>query len=607
MLTGGLVFAQPFTCNTPTRAIKQMAPEVVARTPDGTLCSRVFVQVDYAIVEHFGLTAARAHVEGLMAEVAVPYADIDVELSYEYDYLTSPQYTAGGSYEMLLQFQQANPGINEDVAILLYLDSSGGIAWVDVSCRDNSPYKYAFANITTNYLPYREGFSWSVEVVAHELGHNYGSQHTHDQAWNGNGTAIDGCGGGGGPIPGDGGTIMSYCHLNPVGINFEKGFHPQVAAVIRANIYARCTDCANPGGPDDPDPPVVNECTDYPVFLDLIADAYPEETRYQVTNAQGAIIHTAGPFTRDLAGESISDTLCLTQGCYTYTIFDENGLAPNPNFPCGGGLFYVGDPFGEFGSGQDFTGSESVQICLGVDPPTGECLPAGPYPDHLEPYVNQDRQGGVSVSGENFVKITGNSWQYYGMNYSFTVNTVLEGDVFRDGNGEIHGIAFVDQVGALAPANTIQFGGTQDWGIEFPEIPVGVWTPVSIPVGLWVGPGDYTHVVLINDHDVPFATAVTGWRNLEFCESGAADLKKAWPQVRGTVEDEVVEDIILIKPYPNPARDSVTLPYSDLYHLFTAEGKHIETGYSNTIDLQLLPPGLYLIAQGGKTFKIVKQ
>ncbi|MBL0009099.1 MAG: hypothetical protein IPP25_18495 [Saprospiraceae bacterium] len=55
-----------------------------------------------------------------------------------------------------------------------------------------------------------------------------GSPHTHACAWNGNNTAIDGCGpaagyneGCNGPLPQDG-TIMELCHLaSGVGIDFN--------------------------------------------------------------------------------------------------------------------------------------------------------------------------------------------------------------------------------------------------------------------------------------------------------------------------------------------------------------------------------------------------
>ncbi len=91
--------------------------------------------------------------------------------------------------------------------------------------------------------------------MTHEIGHNLGSPHTHACNWNGDNTAIDGCGpasgnneGCDGPLPTEtGGTIMSYCHLvSSVGINFANGFGPQPGALIRATVNSKeClgTDC----------------------------------------------------------------------------------------------------------------------------------------------------------------------------------------------------------------------------------------------------------------------------------------------------------------------------------------------------------------------------
>ncbi len=89
------------------------------------------------------------------------------------------------------------------------------------------------------------GQNMSVYTAAHELGHLFGAQHTHACSWNGNNTAIDGCGYNAGytGCPEDDpykGTIMSYCHVRPVGI--ELKFHPQVAKRMYNFIQSSCQD-----------------------------------------------------------------------------------------------------------------------------------------------------------------------------------------------------------------------------------------------------------------------------------------------------------------------------------------------------------------------------
>ncbi|MBK8920866.1 MAG: hypothetical protein IPM81_05065 [Saprospirales bacterium] len=117
-------------------------------------------------------------------------------------------------------------------------------------------YGVGYSGINTTYSNVPT-YSWTVEVVTHEIGHNLGSQHTHACAWNGNNTAIDGCGPAAGYSEGcnaalpTAGTIMSYCHLvSGVGIDLNLGFGPQPGDRIRNEVYnAACLAACGGGGP----------------------------------------------------------------------------------------------------------------------------------------------------------------------------------------------------------------------------------------------------------------------------------------------------------------------------------------------------------------------
>lgn len=110
----------------------------------------------------------------------------------------------------------------------------GGVAWVNVLC--NMSYGYGVSTSLGGSFPlpptdHRAG-NWDPFVVAHEIGHNFGTGHTHDSY----DPVIDGCG------IGDcsaawGGTIMSYCHGCPGGMaNIVLAFHPRVQEVIEATV-----------------------------------------------------------------------------------------------------------------------------------------------------------------------------------------------------------------------------------------------------------------------------------------------------------------------------------------------------------------------------------
>jgi len=113
-------------------------------------------------------------------------------------------------------------------------EDMGGIAWINVLCMPYDPNyfagRFAFSNIEDGYNPYPV-YSWTVMVVAHEMGHNFASKHTHSCVWRqptGGTGALDSCYTSEGNCfsftrPNFNGTIMSYCHLNGA-VNLSLGF-----------------------------------------------------------------------------------------------------------------------------------------------------------------------------------------------------------------------------------------------------------------------------------------------------------------------------------------------------------------------------------------------
>lgn len=211
-------------------------------------CVQVYVECDFKSYQDNGNSIPNTEewVAELWNEVITLYEneDIPVEVSDILVYTSAADdpfdlLNTTGAVLTAFQVHIASISYNGRLAHLLSTRTlGGGIAYVDVIC--STQYQVAFsASLSTSIVPVPT-FSWSVECVTHEMGHNMGSPHTHACAWNGNNTAIDGCGPAAGynegctaPLPASG-TIMSYCHLvSGVGINFNNGFGTQPGNLIR--------------------------------------------------------------------------------------------------------------------------------------------------------------------------------------------------------------------------------------------------------------------------------------------------------------------------------------------------------------------------------------
>ena len=107
---------------------------------------------------------------------------------------------------------------------------TGGIAYLDVVCFP--AYAAGFSSYLQAGNTYDlNNYAWNLNVVGHELGHNFGSNHTHWCGWS-NGP-IDNCYDVEGSCTNNPqaqvGTMMSYCHAVAGGsVNLE--FHPTVVA-----------------------------------------------------------------------------------------------------------------------------------------------------------------------------------------------------------------------------------------------------------------------------------------------------------------------------------------------------------------------------------------
>lgn len=245
--------AIPFQCGV-TSEFSRTKPGMRLNNPNtttSTKCVNFYWETDQDIyTDKLTVPAVSTYINGIFNQVSAEYANdgITAKLNTLYVWNSIDPYVGPASNDYLDQFGTNRTSFTGDLATLLGYNGGGGVAWLDVLCDPTLSYHMAYTGINANYnnIP---TYSWTVEVVSHEQGHNLGSSHTHDCVWNGNSTAIDGCGPNAGyasdptgcaqgPIPAKG-TIMSYCHLPPnTGINLALGFGTQPKTFIQNRIAA---------------------------------------------------------------------------------------------------------------------------------------------------------------------------------------------------------------------------------------------------------------------------------------------------------------------------------------------------------------------------------
>lgn len=235
-----------FSCSTPDIALPVPPANELALTNRSV---RIYyeTEVDYYTAFGNNATSVTNYVTNLFNQNKTLYNNdgICVSLSQIFVWTTTDPYTGTNTSTMLSQFQATRTSFNGDIGQLITTRTVGGgqAAVIYGLCGTVANRLCVSGDMSTSF-PNVPTYSWSVMVTTHELGHLMGSRHTHACVWNGNNTAIDGCSGfvegscGLPGIPSGGGTIMSYCHLQSVGINFSNGFGPQPGAQIRNSVDA---------------------------------------------------------------------------------------------------------------------------------------------------------------------------------------------------------------------------------------------------------------------------------------------------------------------------------------------------------------------------------
>jgi hypothetical protein len=276
-------------------------PAFAARMPKGVLYNaRLAIDTDQEYLARFSgnTTSATNYLTTLVGYLSTLYvtaADTQLQLSFSRLWTTTDPWVQTATACMLLEVGKYwNDNMGAQVRSVMHFVSGkpdlSGIAWIGVVCSgafDSSPeqllatcpgitgtsnYGGAYGvtqGIAGNFNAGTQAIVWDSYGLAHELGHNFNSPHTHCYGnVGGNANPIDqcenfesglpGCYSGSPVLPGPAGagsgTIMSYCHLRPGGFSnmtmtFGEGHGFGVAPErvnqrMRAHVQARAS--ANP-------------------------------------------------------------------------------------------------------------------------------------------------------------------------------------------------------------------------------------------------------------------------------------------------------------------------------------------------------------------------
>lgn len=290
-------------------------------------CVRVWFDADYALYQNKGgVNQTENYITGFFNNTSIIYDNesINTMIGHFYIWTTQDPFPTNSSNQALNAYTNLRTNLqgDADIAHLVGLagNNLGGIAWLNVLCNNNHFHAYSDINATYNDFP---TYSWTVEVVTHEMGHNIGSQHTHWCGWNGG--AIDNCytpegNCQPGPPPSNGGTIMSYCHLTSYGINFNNGFGPQPGDKIRSKVAsASCL------------APCPNTCPDFTMSATITNVTCNGANNGKITADEPT--EGVAPYDYDWSNGQSGQTITgLGPGTYTVTITDSESCSDSASY-----------------------------------------------------------------------------------------------------------------------------------------------------------------------------------------------------------------------------------------------------------------------------------
>jgi hypothetical protein len=237
--------------------LRDMPKQIAAGTQAlDTLVAKIAVEADHEAYQHFKTVAAtETYINTLMGHVTAIYerdVAITLQISYMRTWETPDPYSAASDDAALNTFTNywsENMGhVDRTLAQLISrkrISADGvsqGLAWVNQLCSKTRGYAYTKLSANNSWISGHTG------VWAHEIGHNFGSPHTHSCLWN---PPIDSCYTAE-PVRGQapcfsssdihlilgGGEMMSYCHMRFGGTAKQNIFRNRTGGLVRGRAEA---------------------------------------------------------------------------------------------------------------------------------------------------------------------------------------------------------------------------------------------------------------------------------------------------------------------------------------------------------------------------------
>jgi hypothetical protein len=224
-------------------------------TTDELRCAGVYFEIGYDVYTSFQSSDVNVlnYLNEMFSVVSLLYAreGVPMKISSTYIWHSQDPYQGLAYGDALWLFTQNTPVITGQFGHLLKLPGSitgniGGVAWLNFAEQTfcSSSVQRALSLISPFINPF-PSLSSTVKIVAHELGHNFGSPHTHYCYWPQG--PIDNCAtpepancpNPSNPMHSSGGTIMSYCPAT----NFVNGFGQYPGNLIRKSYLALPDSC----------------------------------------------------------------------------------------------------------------------------------------------------------------------------------------------------------------------------------------------------------------------------------------------------------------------------------------------------------------------------